>query len=134
MTGRPYISWFPISPVLKKYDCDLNAGMLSGLPVRAGTLSPMHSSVCSARHKVPGMPPVCQSSRRSPALPGWLNLQYYLACSGHVCFILQHQHVLSYRQPKCATRTWNTYFLHLSTSGGEYWMKSWLYQSKKHCQ
>lgn len=58
-----------------------------GLPGKpAGTLSPMHSSVCSARHKVPGMPPVCQSSRQPPAPPGWLNLRYYLACSGCVCF------------------------------------------------
>lgn len=90
-----------------------------GLPGKpAGTLSPMHSSVCSARHKVPGMPPVCQSSRQPPAPPGWLNLGYYLACSGHVCFSLQHQHVLLYCQSKCATRMWNTYFLRLSTSGG----------------
>lgn len=44
-----------------------------GLPGKpAGTLSPLHSSVCSARHKVLGMPSVCQSSRQPPArLAGW---------------------------------------------------------------
>lgn len=32
MTSRPYIFWFPISLVLKKYNRDLNAGMYVGCP------------------------------------------------------------------------------------------------------
>jgi len=92
---------------------------VSMLPVKpADSPSPVHGSVCSAGRGVPGMPAVGQSSRQPPAPPACLDLQHYLACSGRACFTLWHQHVLCCRQSKCATRTCNTRFLHLSTSGG----------------
>lgn len=94
--------WQTLHLLVSHFPCYRNMTMtkcraVSGQPMRpAGTLSPLHNSVCSVRHKVPGMPPVCQSSQQPPALPGWtcsvtwhvlgmfalpfINTSFYTAC------------------------------------------------------
>lgn len=113
VTSRPYIFWFPIFTVLKKYD---NCQDARGLPTKPAATLPPRAAVfgqlgmqCLGCH-------TCARAAGGPYLP-------LLLCSGCVCFVLQHQQILSYCLSKCATHTF--YICQLQEI--KYWLKSQFY-------